>query len=67
VAGYDRINGEWLILRQQWYATRRDWQDAVAVKFEKECWEGWETQIPLLLTSLGEIEDTLDRALRTLS
>lgn len=65
--GHERISGEWSLLQQQWRATRSEWQDVVAVKFEKEYWGEWEAQVPLLLRELGELEDTLDRALRSLS
>lgn len=65
--GHDRIGGEWSLLQQQWHASRRDWQDAVAVNFEKEYWWEFEAQVPVLLRELVELEDTLDRALRSLS
>lgn len=64
---YERIRGEWSQLTGQWRATRKEWQDSVAARFEKEYWTSWEDQFPKLLRELNELEETIDKALRSLN
>ena len=63
----ERSHGEWSTLDDQWHTTRRDWNDVVAIRFEKEFWSQWEADFPMLLRELDGLEETLDRALRSLS
>lgn len=62
-----RLRSEWSLLEQQWHASRRDWRDPVAVKFEREFWSQWEAEVPGLIRELADLEEDLDRALRSLS
>jgi hypothetical protein len=64
---YERIRAEWSQLAGQWHATRKEWQDSVAARFEKEYWTAWEDQFPKLLRELNELEETIDKALRNLN
>ena len=64
---YERIRGEWSQLTDQWRTTRKEWQDSVAARFEKEYWTSWEAQFPKLLRELKELEETIDAAFRQLN
>jgi hypothetical protein len=64
---YERIRAEWSQLTGQWRDTRKEWQDSVAARFEKEYWAPWEDQFPKLLSELKELEETIDKAFRHLN
>ena len=63
---YQQLSTDWSLLREQWQATRYDWQDAVATRFEKEYWREYEEVLPLLLRELLELDETVERAFRSL-
>jgi hypothetical protein len=63
----ERLRSEWSLLEQQWHASRRDWRDVVAVRFEREFWSQWEAEVPVLIRELADLEESLERALRALS
>jgi len=63
----ERAHSEWSRLEEQWLNTRREWRDEVAARFEREFWQPWKQDLPRLLRELDELEDTLDRALQSLS
>jgi hypothetical protein len=62
----ERAYFEWSRLKEQWDATRVDWRDDVAKRFEKDFWQSWETEVPKFLCELHELEDTLDQALNSM-
>lgn len=64
---FEQLQGEWSLLQERWHVTRQEWQDTVAAQFEREFWEQWEAHLPALLRELDELDDSLDRALRSLS
>jgi hypothetical protein len=65
--GNERLRSEWSLLQQQWHDSRRDWRDSVAAGFEREFWFQWESEVPQLIGELADLEENLERALRSLS
>lgn len=63
---HDSLRGEWSALEAQWQSTRGHWRDNVAARFEKEFWQQMENCIPQLLRTMDEVEETFNRAFRSL-
>lgn len=63
---HDSLRSEWSALESQWHSTRSQWGDSVAKRFEKEFWREMEEGIPQFLRELEQVDETLNRALRSL-
>lgn len=58
----DRLQSHWNTLQEQWQITRDQWRDTVAGEFEREFWDFYAAEMPRLLRTLDELEETLENA-----
>lgn len=64
---HDDLRGAWGNMQERWEGARREWQDAVGGRFEREVWDTFEEAIPALLQSMLELDEVLVNALRQTS
>lgn len=61
----NNLQSHWNSISAQWQTTRHAWRDVVGDRFEREFWSILEDQIPKLLRAMDDLDETLDKALRS--
>jgi hypothetical protein len=62
----EQLIEQWRTLVFQWRRTRSEWNDPVALQFEREVWDELERTVPRFLDALGELNSSLERVEREL-
>lgn len=60
----ETIASSWSLLQGEWAECREHWDDAVALRFEREFWSEWEKLLPSLIPVLRQLEDALSDAMQ---
>lgn len=63
--GSRQLAEAWAVLARQWLETRAHWRDAVALDFERRCWDELHRQTHELLRAAERLDETLSSALRS--
>lgn len=58
------LRDRWASLQQHWTNTREQWNDPVAMRFEREFWSEWENALPKAIDLMRELEKALTQANR---
>lgn len=60
----EQLEAHWKILQQRWQASRAQWDDVVAQRFEREQWHEYEQTVPATLKEMRQLAEVLAQARR---
>ncbi|MBN2006249.1 MAG: hypothetical protein JXA21_23040 [Anaerolineae bacterium] len=63
-AAHDRLKAGWQVLQTRWQASRAQWDDPVARRFEKEFWQEYEQVLPATLQEMQNLAEVIAQARR---
>jgi hypothetical protein len=62
----NELKAEWAQLQATWQDSQVAWKDAVAGQFAGRFMSSWETEMPLFLSALEQLEEELEAGRREL-
>jgi len=61
---HEHLKADWRVLQTRWQASRAQWDDAVAQRFEKDFWQECEQVLPATMQEILKLSEVLAQARR---